>query len=280
MNDRGGYESDLTALKLDDNEFRLYVGSGAIKRDLAWLNRHLHAGEQVELIDETEDYAVLGLMGPQAASVMTNLASDEIGQLGYFRFCHGQVGGIDVDAVRLSYVGEAGWELTCRSRDAVSLWQTLRDAGVTPAGMFAMTSMRIEKRYLAFGHDLDTDIDPLQAGLEFALDWDSDFVGREALFKRREHEPEQRLVSIVLDNPDAQPLGNEPVYHAGEIIGKTTSAAFGYRVGKPVAIALLNTGNELSLDGLVIDVDIARSQNAGTVSLQAAFDPEGTRLRN
>lgn len=279
LNERGGYESDLTALKLGDDEFRLYVGSGAIKRDLAWLYRQLQSGEQVELIDETEDFAVLGLMGPLAAGIMSELGSEEIGRLGYFRFCQGQVGEIDVEAVRLSYVGEAGWELTCRASEATTLWQVLHDAGASPAGIFAMTSMRIEKRYLSFGHDLDTDTDPFQAGLDFALDWNSDFIGKSALLERREREPSQRLVSIVFDNADAQPLGNEPVYHDGKIIGKTTSAAFGYRVGKPVAIALLNRGNDLSLEGLDIDVDIARSQNAGTVSLQAAFDPEGQRLR-
>ena len=131
-----------------------------------------------------------------------------------------------------------------------------------------------------YGHEISVDIDPFQAGLGFALDWDSDFIGKAALLRRREDEPERRVVSIVLDSADAQPLGNEPVYHNGEIIGKTTSAAFGYRVGKPVALALLDTANNLSLDGLDIDVDIARSQNAGTASLQAAFDPEGLRLRN
>lgn len=279
LNERGGYESDLTALKLDNNEFRLYVGSGAIKRDLAWLNRQRRNDEIVELIDETEGYAVLGLMGSNAARVMSELGSEAISQLGYFRYCRGQVGSIEVDAVRLSYVGEAGWELTCRSEDAVALWQVLQKAGVSPAGTFAMTSMRIEKGYLSFGHDLDTDIDPFQAGLDFTIDWNSDFIGKAALLERRDHPPESRLVSIVFDNPDAQPLGHEPVYHQGEIIGKTTSAAFGYRIGKPVAVALLNSRNDLSLDGLDIDVDIARSQNAGTVSLKPAFDPTGSRMR-
>jgi 4-methylaminobutanoate oxidase (formaldehyde-forming) len=145
--------------------------------------------------------------------------------------------------------------------------------------MFAQSSMRIEKRFLAFGHDLDTDMNPLQAGLEFALDWDSDFIGKAALLEHREQTPDSRLVSIVFDSVDAQPLGNEPVYHEGRIIGKTTSAAFGYRVGKPVAIALLESGSDINLEGLIVDVDIARSQNAGTISLTPAFDPSGSSMR-
>jgi 4-methylaminobutanoate oxidase (formaldehyde-forming) len=139
--------------------------------------------------------------------------------------------------------------------------------------------MRIEKRFLAYGNDLDTDIDPFQAGLEFALDWNSDFIGKSALLERRDQAPTGKLVSIVFDEIDARPLGNEPVRQAGRIIGKTTSAAFGYRLGKPVAIARLECKSENNLDGLKVDVDIARSQNAGTAFLNAAYDPRGSNMR-
>ena len=139
--------------------------------------------------------------------------------------------------------------------------------------------MRIEKRFLAYGHDLDTDIDPFQAGLGFALDWNSDFIGKSALLERCDQAPTGKLVSIVFDAIDARPLGNEPVRHAGRIIGKTTSAAFGYRLGKPVAIAWLECKSDKNLDGLNVDVDIARSQNAGTIFLNAAYDPRGSNMR-
>ena len=99
------------------------------------------------------------------------------------------------------------------------------------------------------------------------------------MLERRDRPPTSKLVSIVFDAIDAQPLGNEPVYHAGRIIGKTTSAAFGYRVGKPVAIALVECVSDKNLDGLKVDVDIARSQNAGTIILNAAFDPRGSNMR-
>jgi len=181
--------------------------------------------------------------------------------------------------VRLSFVGEAGWELTCRVEDSERLYNALQDAGARPAGMFAQSSMRIEKRFLAFGHDLDTDLNPFQAGLGFTLAWESEFIGKNALLEYRDQTPASRLVSILLDSVDAQPLGNEPVYHDGKIIGKTTSAAFGYRVGKPVAIALLQNDNGLDLDGLKVDVDIARSQNAGTVATGPVFDPKGANMR-
>lgn len=279
LNPRGGYESDLTALRLTRDEYRLYVGSGAIKRDLAWLRRQLQSGERVELVDETEAYAVLGLMGPEAAAAMTQLGDPEILELGYFRHCHARVSGIDADVARLSYVGEDGWEITCRWGDADVLYAGLAGLGVRPAGLFAQTSMRIEKRFLAFGHDLDTDIDPLQAGLGSGIDWASEFIGKSALLELREQPRRRQVVSILFDSTDAQPLGNEPVYYQGRIVGKTTSAAFGYRVGKPVAIALIEPPGELILAGLAVDVDIARRQNAGTILPGPAFDPDGSRMR-
>ncbi|MCP4875550.1 MAG: FAD-dependent oxidoreductase [Gammaproteobacteria bacterium] len=279
LNQRGGYESDLTALRINANEYRLYVGTSAIKRDLAWLKRHLKPGQQVELTDVTDAYAVLALMGPSAPGIAEQLGASELNQMGYFQFFNTVISGIEVDAVRLSYVGETGWEVSCPARQAQQLFDALSSAGAKPAGIFAQTSMRIEKRFLAFGHDLDTDINPFQAGLEFTLDWDSDFIGRTALLEQRDHPPDKKLVSILFDSVDAQPLGNEPVYHDGKIIGKTTSASFGYRVGRPVAIALIESNSENYLAGLKVDVDIARSQNAGTIALNAVYDPSGSNMR-
>jgi 4-methylaminobutanoate oxidase (formaldehyde-forming) len=279
LNERGGYESDLTALRIAQDEYRLYVGSSAIRRDMAWMQRHLKPAEQVEIHDQTDTWAVLALMGPKAAEIVAQLGAAELNQLGYFRFCDARIAGVDIQAVRLSYVGEAGWEISCASRDAGTLLDALLEAGASAAGIFAQTSMRIEKRFLAFGHDIDTDINPLQAGLDFTLDWNSDFIGRAALLEIREQPPRSQLASVVFDSAEAQPLGNEPVCHDGRIIGKTTSAAFGYRVGKPVAIALIERQDDLQLDGLEVDVDIARSQNAGTITLSAAWDPTGESMR-
>jgi len=133
--------------------------------------------------------------------------------------------------------------------------------------------MRIEKRFFAFGHDLDTDLNPFQASLGFTLAWDSEFIGKSALLPIRHQTPASLLVSILFDDPDAQPIGNEPVYHQGTIVGKTTSASFGYRVGKPIAIALIE--NQDKLHGLEVDVDIAGSQNAGTIHTAATWNPIG-----
>ena len=279
LNERGGFESDLTALRLSREKYRLYVGSSAVKRDLAWLKRHVKDEEIVEFVDESEVYAVLGLMGPEAINIVTRLNASALNDLSYFHHCSSKINDIAVEAARLSYVGEAGWEITCAASDAAKLYDLLHEAGARPAGIFAQSSMRIEKRFLAFGHDLDSDLNPLQAGLEFAIDWNSDFIGKQALLELRQQPLPKTIVSIVLDDQNAVPLGNEPVYYEGNIIGKTTSAAYGYRIGKPVAIALIKVLPEINLDQLKIEVDIARTRFAGIIQSKAAFDPSGKLMR-
>ena len=236
LNDRGGYESDLVAFRLSDEAYRLHVGTTMLKRDLAWLRRHA-GGVRVEISDQTENHAILGLMGPGAAEVAPGL--DDIL---HFQHRAAEVAGLPVRAARLSYVGTAGWELTCRRSDVAALYDALRAAGAEPAGLFAQTAMRIEKRFLAYGHDLDTSITPFEAGLEFAIDWSSSFTGREALLCRRdEGSPARRLMSLVLENTLAVPLGDEPILLAGRVVGRATSAAFGYRIGRPVALGYVDS---------------------------------------
>ena len=228
--------------------------------------------------DETETYAVLGLMGPESADIASQLNADALNHLSYFQHCSTNIQGIPVEAARLSYVGESGWEITCAASDANRLYTLFKEAGARPAGIFAQSSMRIEKQFLAYGHDLDADISPMEAGLDFAIDWNSDFIGKAALLEKRDRHPGNQMVSIILDDCDAAPLGNEPVYHNGEIIGKTTSAAFGYRVGKSVAIAQLHLPQPM--DQLPVEIDIARQLFSGTISTKSVFDPKGLRMRS
>jgi len=179
----------------------------------------------------------------------------------------------------LSYVGEAGWEITCDREDAGVIYDALYEAGARPAGLLAQTSMRIEKGYLAYGNDLDTDISPLEAGLEFAVGWDTDFIGKEALLARKSKPLSKRMVSILLDDVDAVPLGNEPVVFQGEMCGKTTSAGFGYRVGRPVALALVDSEILVSDNEQIVEIDIAGEFFSGQIVRSAAFDSVGDTMR-
>jgi len=275
LNERGGIESDLTALRLTEDSYRLYVGTTAIKRDLAWLYRNMQDGEQVTLTDETETFAVIGLMGPEATEIAEKAGAGELNDLAYFQHGEAHIAGAHVRGVRMSYVGEAGWEITCRSENTEKIYDALFAEGARPVGVFAQSSMRIEKRFLAYGHDLDTDTDPLQAGLGFAIAWNSDFIGRDALLAKRDQAPSSEMVSLLFNDVNAWPLGNEPVYLDGKIIGKTTSAAYGYRVGAAVALAYVNPVPE----NTKIKVDIAGQMFGAKVSLTPAFDPAGSRMK-
>lgn len=279
LNARGGFESDLTALRISDTLYHLYVGTAAIKRDMAWLQRHLNVGQQLSLYDETEQFAVIGLMGPESAQMARQIGADELNTLGYFCHTETSIAGVAVRAARLSYVGEAGWEITCRAADADAVYRALHAVGAQPAGVLAQSAMRIEKRFLAYGHDLDTDINPLQAGLDFAIDWGSDFIGRDALYALRGQPPQSRMVTILLDDIHAVPLGNEPVYWDGVIVGKTTSAAFGYRVGRSLALAYLDTVEGVDWEGGCVAIDVAGTLCSGRVSCHAAYDPGGWRVK-
>ncbi|MDB2390152.1 FAD-dependent oxidoreductase [Alphaproteobacteria bacterium] len=277
LNEKGGIESDLTALRLDNESYRLYVGSSAIKRDMAWLQNHIETDEQIVIEDQTDQYATIAVMGPKATAVMEALGAGWLGALGYFHHAREEIAGVMVDAVRLSYVGEPGWELTCAHEDANTLYSVLNEFGARPAGTLAQSSMRIEKQFLAYGHELDTDVSPIMAGLEFTLDMSTPFIGYEAMQRALDLPAKQSIVSLRFTDPTAVPLGNEPVYHDGRIIGKTTSASFGYRIGCPVALAYIDS--TIAIEGTVVFINIAGTHFAAHVSRKALFDPMGRRMR-
>ena len=278
LNDRGGFESDLTAVRIREDHFRLHVGTTAIKRDLAWLERHRRRGEDVTLRDSSAEYALIALMGPESGKIAEALGAGLLRDVAYFRSAETEIAGHPVRAARLSYVGESGWELSCRTEAAEPVYDAIRESGARPAGMFAQTSMRIEKRFLAYGHELDTEVSPLGAGLEFAVDWSKDFIGKEALLALRAQGAVNRIVSIVFEDPSAVPLGNEPVLSGRRIVGKTTSAAFGFRIGAPIALAdIAEPGARQEAE--TVAVNIAGTLYSGRVVVGPAFDPGGGRMR-
>ena len=279
LNERGGIESDLVALRLAEDDYRLFVGTAAIKRDLAWLRRHVAAGEAVRLQDETEAHAVLALTGPEARRIAEAVGCEELLALRFFEHGEARVAGVPVRGVRLSYAGEDGWEITCPAGEAETVYTALHDAGAQPCGVLAQTSMRIEKRFLAYGHDLDTDVTPLEAGLETAIGRNKRFLGRDALSRLENEPPKRRIVSVVLDAADAVPLGGEPVHLGKRIVGRTTSAAFGYRIGKPVALAMIDVRDLAEAPESRVVIEIAGGRACGKVTFDAAFDPAGARMR-
>ena len=280
LNNNGGIESDLTAIRIEENYYRLYVGTTSIRKDISWLKKNLKEKEKIEIIDRTEDFAVIGLMGPKAINVAEKVGAIELKKLKYFNFIKTSIAGKEVEATSLSYVGEAGWEITCKKEDAEEIYNCLHLAGAKPSGLLAQTSMRIEKKFLAYGHELDSDINPLEAGLEFTIDWNTDFIGKKTLEFSKKNKIKNRIILIKLDEKDTIPLGNEPIYFNKEIVGKTTSASFGYRIGAPLALGdIFKKNEEILNEGARVSIDIGRNFFEGTVFLKSLYDPLGQRMR-
>ena len=275
LNERATFESDITAQRLADDHYRLFVGTNAIKRDLAWF-RHYAQGFDVSLTDSTTEYATLGLMGPEAMRIAHECGAGDLTEMNYFKIKEAEFAGYPIIAARMSYVGEAGWELTCKTEHAGFIYEAMINAGARVAGLFAQTSMRIEKGFCAMGHELDGDVTPIETGLDFATRKSGGFIGAEALHARREAGANPQIISIKFKDQEACPLGHEPIYANGTIIGQTSSCAYGVRVGAPVALG--HVSSPLA-DGSTVQIDIARQLYDANITIGPLFDPDGLRMK-
>lgn len=289
LNDRGTFESDLTVVRRSADEFLLVTGTAQAVRDADWLRRSIPAGADVLLEDVTEAGAVIGLMGPAARAIAAAATAADLSHEG-FPFgtaCEIQIAGRPVLALRITYVGELGWELHVAAADAAAVYDALLAVGtphgLRPAGHYAIAAMRIEKGYRAWGLDLSTDETPLEAGLGFALDWAKEFRGREALLAQRAAGLRKRLVSFVLADPGPTLWGNEPVRRDGAVVGYTTSAAYGPTLGAAVALAYVKhpAGGEVTPEFIrsgAYEIESDGRRLPARASLVAPFDPERKRI--
>jgi dimethylglycine oxidase len=267
----GGVRSDVTVARLGRHAYQVGV-NGAL--DLDWLARHLPDDGTVQVRDSTAGTCCVGVWGPRARDLVQPLTDLDLTGLRYFRGATGHVGHVPVTALRLSYVGELGWELYTTADMGLKLWDTLfaagRDHGVIAAGRGAFNSLRLEKGYRAFGVDMTYEHSPDEAGLGFAVrKAKPDFLGKEAT-----RQGKRRLACLVLD---AHVLGREPVYDGDDPVGYVTSAAYGYTVGTGIAYAWLPA--ELATPGRTVHIGYFDRRIPATVAEEPLFDPAMTRLR-
>ncbi len=288
LNPAGGIESDLTALRLGASDYLLLTGTNRLRRDLAWLRRHRQPGEAVTFEDQTDAYAIIGVMGPQSRALLQALGAVgfDNGAFAYFSHREAELAGTALRATRLSYVGELGWELLVESAKAPAVFDRLLEAGrawgIRCAGALAQTAMRLEKSFLSIGHDIGPDVTPLDANLGFAVKLKSglDFIGRPALEAQARAGAAGRLVSLVFESGNACPIGHEPILCKGRHVGQITSAGYGHRIAAPVALAFLEAALLPSAGELPkVVVDIAGERQAARLVRGAVFDPEGLRMR-
>ncbi|MEV1198935.1 GcvT family protein [Microbispora rosea] len=277
----GGIRSDVTVARLGRDVFQ--VGANG-NLDLDWFHRHLPPDGSVMVRDITAGTCCLGVWGPRARDLVQPLTDADFSNQGfrYFRAKKAYIGTVPVTALRLSYIGELGWELYTTADLGAKLWDTLWEAGqrhgIIAGGRGAFASLRLEKGYRSFGTDMTFEHDPYEAGLGFAVKMDKgDFVGREALERRKEN-VRRRLACLTVDDPTQVVMGKEPVYDGESAVGYVTSAAFGYTIGKGIAYAWLPA--ELATPGRTLEIGYFDRRVTAVVAEEPLFDPAMERLRS
>jgi glycine cleavage system aminomethyltransferase T/glycine/D-amino acid oxidase-like deaminating enzyme len=276
----GGIRSDITVARLARDVFQ--VGANG-NLDLDWFTRHLPADGTVQVRDITPGTCCIGLWGPLARKVLQPLTDEDFSDDGlkYFRARRAHIGSVPVTAMRLSYVGELGWELYTTADLGQKLWDTLWRAaeplGGVIAGRGAFNSLRLEKGYRSFGTDMTYEHDPYEAGVGFAVKPDKDdFIGKAAL-ERRRADVRRKLTCLTIDDPRSVVMGKEPVYDGDRPVGYVTSAAYGYTIGKGIAYAWLPA--ELATPGTTVHIGYFDQRVEAVVAEEPLFDPTMSRLR-
>jgi 4-methylaminobutanoate oxidase (formaldehyde-forming) len=293
LNDRGGIESDLTVTRLEADRFMVVTAAAAATRDMALLQRACR-DRDVTVTDVTDELPMLGLMGPNSRAVLSRLTDADLGNEA-FPFGTGrriEVAGVDVFAVRLTYVGELGWELYVDRADALTLHDAIvaagADQGLIHAGYHALNTLRLESGYRHWGHDITDEDTPLEAGLGFAVAWDKEggFRGREALLVQRDRPRSKRLIQFRLDDPDRLLHHDEPIFRDGVLVGRTSSGMWSYTEGACLAMGYLvrddGSGEGVTqewLDEGRFEIEVATVRVPASTSIRSFYDPRNTRVR-
>jgi 4-methylaminobutanoate oxidase (formaldehyde-forming) len=285
LNRRGGIECDLTVTRVTADRFLMITGTAVGGHDLGWLRQHLPDDGSVLLNDITSGRVCFALWGPRARDILGSVTRDDVSDAAfpYLTARAITVGSVPVYALRVTYVGELGWELYAHTEYGLALWRTLWEAGaphgLVAAGYRAIDALRLEKGYRVWSSDITPDETPFEGGLGFAvaLDKEAEFIGRDALVAAKAAGPRKRLRCLVLDDPRSVCLGNEPVRVGGEIVGRVTSGGYGFAVERSIAYAYLppdraaiGTRGEVEVFGEWIGFEVAR---------EPLYDPDGTRIR-
>jgi 4-methylaminobutanoate oxidase (formaldehyde-forming) len=237
----------------------------------------------------TSAYAVFGVMGPKSRALLQSLSPDDLSN-DAFPFAHSRVIELGyglVRASRITYVGELGWELYVPSEFAAHIFETLFEAGgafdLKPAGLHAMNSLRIEKAYRHWGHDISEQETPIEAGLGFAVKTGkADFIGRDAIMAQKQNGVHQRLVQFQLEDPNALLYHNEPVYRDGEIKGYITSAMFGHTLGAAIGLGYVADPGGVDADYINAgryEIEVAGMRVPAKASLSPLFDSQSSRVK-
>jgi heterotetrameric sarcosine oxidase gamma subunit len=289
LNERGGIEADLTVTRLAADAYLVVTSAASQNRDLHWLKRHIPEAAHASVTDVTSGHAVLAVMGPGSRALLAGLTSSDLANEA-FPFGTAQeieLGYAVVHAQRISYVGELGFELYIPAEFAPPVFDVIAEAAgdrLALAGFHALDSLRLEKAYRHWGHDIGDEDTPLEAGLGFACAFAKPvpFIGREALLETRDRTPTRRLVQFRLLDPEPLLFRDEPIVMDGERIGLLTSGSYGHTLGAAIGMGWVRHPDGVTpelLRSARFEIEIGGERHPAAASLHAFYDPKGERLR-
>ncbi|MCG8490152.1 MAG: hypothetical protein MI743_00945, partial [Sneathiellales bacterium] len=290
LNNRGGIESDLTITRTGPNQYLVVTACASEIRDLHWINSHIGEDEHVVATNVTSGYAVLGLMGPKSRDLISLLSEDDLSHEA-FPFATSReidIAYARVRATRITYVGELGWELYIPTEFVQAVYDALvttgQQFGLKLCGYHSMDSLRIEKGYRHWGHDITDEDTPLEAGLAFTIDWDKPggFIGREALLQQKEKGYSKRLLTFTLEEENALLYHDEPIWRDGKRVGYISSGAYGHEIGKPVGLGYVKYDGRFDKEALLssrYEIEIAGIRHPAKAGLAPLYDPKSSKIR-
>jgi 4-methylaminobutanoate oxidase (formaldehyde-forming) len=291
LNEQGGIEADLTVTRLGEERFLVVTAAFTQTHVEAWIRNHIAPDAFCVVTDVTESYVMLNVQGPASRALLQSLSPDDFSATAFpFASCREvSIGYQSLLAIRLTYVGELGWELYIPTSFSLPVYDAIVAAGASfglrHCGYHTLNSLRIEKGYRDWSHDIGPDDTPLDSGLAFTCAWDKPggFLGREALLAQRERGvPSRRLVQFALRDPVPLLYHNEPIYRDGERLGFVTSAMYGHTIGASVALGYLSQAQGVA-DHFVMsgeyEIAIAEQRIAARASISPLYDPKGLRPR-
>ncbi len=290
LNRRGGIECDLTVARIAEDQFYIVTGTGFATHDFSWIERHIASDLDAVLTDVTSSRATLSVMGPRSRELLSSVTDDDLTNAGFpFGTCrHISIGGIAVLALRVTYVGELGWELHIPTDSALDVYRSLIDAGkafgLVNAGYRAIESLRLEKGYRAWGSDIGPDYTPYEAGLGWAvkLESETDFLGKRALEARRPQPLVRRLATFTVDDPGTTLLGRESIYRNGDPVGWLSSGGWGYTVEENIGMGYVRHDDGVTSDFLMdaeYELEIATERVPCSIHRAPLYDPDMNRIR-
>lgn len=290
LNETGTIEADLTVTRVEADGFLIVTAPATHTHVHTWLKRNIAADAHVVVNDVTSGLMCINIQGPKSRELLNRVSDHDLSSeaFPFATLQEMEIGYATVKALRLTYMGELGWELYIPTEFAPHVYDLLvekgQELGLKHCGYHTLQSLRMEKGYREFGHDLGADDTPIEAGLTFACDFNKScgFIGKEALLKQKEQGVKKRLVQLLLEDPEPMMYHNEPIYRDGEMVGYTTSAMYGHTLGASVAMGFVNSDagvNAEHINSGTYEVEIAGKRYAAKASLRPMYDPKSERVK-